>query len=94
MRSAAHSKDVFKVGLTRRTSEERSAELSGTTSAPDLFLVVQEWSTGDCVLAEKLIHAELKEHRINPSREYFKAPYKVIFAAIDRVISSLEKCSE
>lgn len=89
MRSAAHSKDVFKVGLTRRTSEERSAELSGNTSAPDLFLVVQEWSTEDCVQAEKLIHAELNEYRINPNREYFKAPYKLIFSTIDRVISGM-----
>lgn len=90
MRSAAHPKDVFKVGLTRRTSDERSGELSRSTSSPDHFLVVEEWATGDCVRAEKIIHEELECYRFNPNREYFKAPYRTIFKVIDMVISSLE----
>ncbi|AGU51560.1 bacteriophage T5 orf172 domain-containing [Variovorax paradoxus B4] len=90
MRSAAHLKDVFKVGLTRRTSDERSGELSRSTSSPDHFLVVEEWATGDCVQAERLIHEELASYRFNPSREFFKAPYRTIFKVIDKVISSLE----
>lgn len=90
VRSAAHAKDIFKVGLTRRTTEERSKELSRTTGSPDHFLVVQEWATGDCVLAEQQIHAELDQYRINPNREFFQAPYKVIVAAIDKVLSTLE----
>ena len=90
MRSAAHPKDVFKIGLTRRTSDERSGELSRSTSSPDHFLVVEEWATGDCVLAEKLIHEELASYRFNPNREFFKAPYRTIFTVIDKVISSCE----
>jgi hypothetical protein len=90
MRSAAHQKDVFKVGLTRRNSEQRSRELTRTTGSPDHFLVVQEWAVNDCVLAERLIHDELQIYRINPSREFFKAPYSIIRSAIDRVIDTLE----
>jgi len=93
MRSAAHEKDVFKVGLTRRTPEERANELSRSTSSPDKFLVVQEWDVDDCVLAEKLIHDKLNEFRVNPKREYFKAPYKEIFKVIDKVIEFLENDS-
>jgi hypothetical protein len=89
MRSAAHPKDVFKVGLTRRTSDLRASELSGSTSSPDHFLVVEEWNTSDCVLAEKLIHQALDAYRINPGREYFQAPYKTIFRAIDEVIETV-----
>lgn len=89
MRSAAHGKNVFKVGLTRRTPEERSKELSRSTSAPDHFHVMEEWDVADCVLAEKLIHEKLSVFRVNPKREYFKAPYKTIFRAIDEVIDSL-----
>src|SRR5690606_5335270 len=59
MRSGAHQKDVFKVGLTKRDSETRSKELSGSTSSPDHFLVVEEWFVKDCVLAEKKIHQKL-----------------------------------
>ena len=90
MRSAAHEKNVFKVGLTRRTSEERSAELSRTTSSIDHFHVMEEWDVSDCVLAEKIIHERLSDFRINPKREYFKAPYREIFKVIDSVIDSLQ----
>lgn len=83
MRSAVHDKNVFKVGLTRRTPEERSKELSSSTSSPDHFHVMEEWDVDDCVLAEKLIHEKLSEFRVNPKREYFKAPYKKIFKVID-----------
>ncbi|MES2037210.1 MAG: GIY-YIG nuclease family protein [Pseudomonadota bacterium] len=90
MRSAAHSKDIFKVGLTSRTCDIRANELSRSTSSPDHFLVVEEWYVSDCKLAEKLIHEKLDQFRINPNREYFKARYNVIFSAIDSVISSID----
>lgn len=90
MRSAAHQKDVFKIGLTKRDAETRSMELSRSTSSPDHFLVVEEWYVRDCVLAEKLIHEKLQDFRVNPKREYFKARYSVIFSAIDNVISEIE----
>lgn len=93
MRSASHAKNIFKVGLTRRTSEKRSKELSSSTSSPDHFHVMQEWDVADCVLAEKLIHDKLSEFRVNPKREYFHAPYKEIFKVIDEVIDALEKDS-
>jgi len=91
MRSAAHDKDIFKVGLTRRDTDVRAKELSRSTSSPDQFLVVEEWFVNDCVLAEKLIHSRLSEYRINPKREYFKARYNIIFSAVDEVINELEQ---
>lgn len=90
MRSGAHQKDVFKIGLTKRDSETRSKELSSSTSSPDHFLVVEEWFVKDCVLAEKLIHQKLDNYRVNPKREYFKARYSVIFSVIDEVITEIE----
>jgi hypothetical protein len=90
MRSAVHPKDVFKVGLTKRDSEARSKELSGSTSSPDHFLVVEEWYVKDCVLAEKRIHELLETYRINPKREYFRARYSMIFSVIDEVITEIE----
>ena len=90
MRSAAHAKDIFKIGLTTRTSEERSNELTRTTASPDDFLVVQDWEVTNCETAEKLIHEYLAPYRVNPKREFFKAPYKEIVKIIDKVITSLE----
>ena len=90
MRSAAHQKDIFKIGLTKRDTEVRAKELGRSTSSPDWFLVVEEWYVDDCILAEKLIHEKLHEYRINPKREYFKARYSTIFSVIDEVINSFE----
>jgi len=82
MRSAAHKKDIFKIGLTKRSPEVRSRELSYSTSSPDHFLVVEEWYVNDCILAEKLIHDKLKDYRVNPKREYFKVhPTKAYFVS-------------
>lgn len=89
MRSAAHDKDIFKIGATKRSSEIRSDELSRTTGSPDKFLVAEEWQVKDCFLAEKLIHEKLKEYRINPSREFFKIPYSEIIKEIENVIKEL-----
>lgn len=90
MRSAAHAKDIFKIGLTRRASDIRSAELSRNTSSPDHFLVVQEWAVSNCVAVERSVHQRLAEYRINPNREFFRAPYNVIYAAIDATLSELQ----
>ncbi|MCX5888273.1 MAG: GIY-YIG nuclease family protein, partial [Deltaproteobacteria bacterium] len=90
MRSAAHEKDIFKIGLTRKSTEVRSDELSRTTGSPDKFLVVQEWEVSDCIKAEKIIHEKLSQYRINPDREFFKAPYKAIVRVIDSVIEQTE----
>jgi hypothetical protein len=91
MRSAAHQKNIFKVGLTRRDSFTRASELTRTTGSPDHFLVVQEWMVGDCVLAERLIHEKLDSYRINPKREFFLADYAEIRSAIDSIVAFLEK---
>lgn len=91
MRSAAHQKDIFKIGLTTRETEVRSKELGSSTNSPDHFLVVEEWYVNDCILAEKLIHEKLNDYRINPKREYFKARYNIIFSAINEIMNLIEK---
>jgi hypothetical protein len=89
MRSAAHDKDIFKIGLTTRGSDVRSDELSRATGSPDKFLVAQDWKVSDCALAEKLIHERLDQYRINPKREFFQAPYKTISQGIHEVLAKL-----
>jgi len=89
MRCAAHGKDIFKVGLTSRTADLRSSELTSSTSAPDQFLVVEEWEVTDCELAERIIHERLDQYRVNPKREFFQARYSVISCVIRDVIAEL-----
>jgi hypothetical protein len=60
MRSAAHDKDIFKIGVTKRSSEIRSDELSRTTGSPDKFLVVEDW--------------HVKEIQTQPQKRVFQNP--------------------
>lgn len=90
MRTAAHVKDIFKIGMTQRDPDLRSAELSGSTNSPDKFLVVQEWNVSDPATAEKLIFERLNKYRLNPNREFFRAPYQEIFKTIHEVIAELD----
>lgn len=91
MRCAAHEKDIFKIGLTRRTSEIRARELTKNTSSPDTFLVAQEWQVNDCFLAEKLVHEKLSMFRINPQREFFKVNYKIVFNCMAEIVDIVNK---
>ena len=91
MRLAAHPKDVFKIGLTKRGSEVRSDELSRETGALDKFLVVMDWKVLDFVTAERLIHERLDQYRVNPKREFFRAPFKTIVKTIEGVVAELQQ---
>lgn len=89
MRSASDKKDIYKIGLTRRTTEQRALEISRSSGVPTEYLVVEDWSVVDCVLAEGQIHQELAEYRINNRREFFRAPYKVIRKCVEKVVDEI-----
>lgn len=88
MRSAAHAKDVFKIGMTRRSTNERSHELGRGTGIPDDFLTVEEWYVDDCVDVERRVHEELAPFRVNPRREFFRAEFRIIRAAIEKILAT------
>lgn len=85
MRSAVHADEVFKIGMTRRSSVVRGTALDRATGAPDKFLTVHEWDVEYCVEAERLVHAALDKYRINPRRKFFCAGYSVIHDPMQRV---------
>lgn len=85
MRCIAHEKNVFKIGMTKRTSYLRASELTAATAAPDEFHVVYEWKVTNCIAAEKEVHAILDKYRLNDKREFFQAPLTLITNAIEQV---------
>lgn len=89
MRSASDKKNIFKIGLTRRTPDERSGEVSRGTGVPTKYLVVQEWEVRDCIVAEELVHSRLDMYRINSRREFFQAPYKVIREVVEDIVEKI-----
>jgi hypothetical protein len=89
MLSASNDRDIFKIGLTRRSPEVRAREVSRGTGVPTSYLVVEDWGVADCVQAEEVIHSELEEYRINKKREFFRAPYKLIREVIEKNVSAI-----
>lgn len=86
MRSGSHYADLYKIGLTRRSSETRALELSSATGVPTGFEVLAQWEVGDCTVAEQQIHKRLKPLRVNNRREFFRGNLQVIIATIDNVV--------
>ena len=75
---------VFKVGESSRPPFARIEELSASTSvysAFELAYFVHVSRRGD---AEKWAHDALKEFRVNPRKEFFRAPLSVVVKALDR----------
>jgi len=72
---------MAKVGRTTRAPADRALELSTATGVATPFVVAFDQAFGDCVEAERLIHAELDRRglRVAPNREFFRgAPSEII----------------
>jgi len=91
MRNASHETNIFKVGLTKGSTKKRAKQLSSTTGSPDKFLIAHEFSTIDCVLAEKLIHNEIDEFRLNDRREFFRMDFKELLKIAGEIIEKINK---
>lgn len=77
---------IVKIGMTTRNPEKRAAELSGVTGVPTPFILVYYTNFPNCEVAERQIHAILKEkgYRISNNREFFSLSSK---EAIDCILS-------
>ena len=63
---------IVKIGMTTREPEDRAVELSATTGVPTPFIVAYKRRVSDCAFAEKKIHEQLSEYRVNDGREFFR----------------------
>jgi hypothetical protein len=87
LRCIAMRDEIYKVGWTAGSAEERAKELSAATGVPVSFAVVDFWAHADPKALETNIHAMLTPYRINDNREFFKAEYPVIKRIIEAEIS-------
>ena len=63
--------DIYKIGFTTKTADERASELF-TTGVPTPFEVEMEIPTNYPEEVEKLLHKVLNAFRVNGSREFFR----------------------
>jgi hypothetical protein len=90
MRQPTHEENIFKVGLTKRSPEERRKELSNTSSV-DKFFVINSYYTKDCVKAEKQIHKNLETYRLSARREFFMCDLKIILDTCEKIIKEINE---
>ncbi|WP_330443297.1 GIY-YIG nuclease family protein [Flavobacterium sp. C4GT6] len=88
MRQAAHEENIFKIGLTKRSTEQRSKELSNTSSV-DKFFTINKYHTKDCIEAEKQIHKDLENYRLSSRREFFRCDLKTIMNTCENIITKI-----
>ena len=82
--------EVYKVGWTSGTAEERARSLSAATGVPSSFVVVDYWPYEDAEALERNVHAVLDPYRINESREFFQANYAKIKGIIEGEIKRID----
>ena len=62
---------LLKIGMTRRTPEERAAELSASSGLPEPFRVEYSEYSADAPTLERTVHAALARQRRSAKREFF-----------------------
>lgn len=88
MRQPVHEENIFKVGLTKRNTEQRKKELSNTSS-PDKFFIINSYHTKDCIAAEKQVHGKLEKYRLTSRREFFRCDLRTIMEACEEVVNKI-----
>lgn len=90
MRCVLMHNEIYKVGWTSGTANNRAKELSAATGVPSAFSVVKYWHHPKADKLEAGVHALLSPYRLNPSREFFEANFSVISDAIEREIERMK----
>ena len=90
LRCTTMKDEVYKVGWTSATAEERAKVLSAATGVPSSFIVVDSWPHENAEALEKNVHAILDPYRINESREFFQADYTKISELIETEIKRIQ----
>ena len=91
MRCLAMKEEVYKVGWTSKSAEERARELSAATGVPVSFAVVDTWQHPDPEALEKGVHAALNPYRLNEGREFFRLKYPELKAIVEAEIARSER---
>jgi hypothetical protein len=79
--------EVYKVGWTSGTAEQRAKELSSATGVPSSFVVVEAWRHTDPEGLERSVHAMLSPYRVSDSREFFQVKYATIKRIVEAEIA-------
>jgi hypothetical protein len=80
---------VYKIGLTRRTANDRANDLTRTTATPLPFGVLATFEVGDCASVEAEVHKRLEAFRVSSNREFFRTDLSKVINTIKQVVDDL-----
>lgn len=81
--------NIFKVGFTEKSPTARAIELSRSTGVPLPFDLVCYGEFEDCQSAERDIHENFADKRVNDSREFFYGPLAGLYEYLERCMGPL-----
>lgn len=70
--------DLYKIGCTERSPQQRADEISRATGVPVEYCVAAYIECENPQRVEQDIHRRLEKYRVNSHREFFAAPPEVI----------------
>ncbi len=85
IQNALHPSDLFKVGLTTNSVEDRIRELNSETSNPGEFKVCAYFPVDDVFEAEKECHRRLDDLGLRSSKEFFCGEIAQILTEVEQV---------
>ncbi|NKL77110.1 GIY-YIG nuclease family protein [Rhizobium leguminosarum] len=94
LRCMVMQNEVYKVGWTSGTAEERAKQISSATGVPNAFIVVEHWQHPDPESLEKNVHAMLDPYRVADNREFFKLEFSSLKRIIEREIARTQALPE
>jgi protein-arginine kinase activator protein McsA len=92
--------NLFKIGFTQNSVEQRVIELNSSTSIPEKFEIELIFACEDPRYIESLIHNELNEYRYNDKREFFGTTFWKVYLVLksitndEPIFSNLNEISE
>ena len=87
MRNNSLKNNIFKIGKTSKTPNERAVELSNATGVPEKFEAINYWKSSNISRDESEIFAYLDNHRYSDNREFFEIEEKKAIEKIEFILN-------
>ncbi|MDE0240041.1 MAG: GIY-YIG nuclease family protein, partial [bacterium] len=85
-----HPANLYKIGYTTKSINERLRELNRETSNPGEFKVYGCYPVSNVKAAEKLCHQTLEQLGYRRKKEFFRGPLDRILAEVEKITGRVD----
>ena len=90
MKNNSMKDNIFKIGKTTKTPDERADDLSRSTGVAEKFEVISYWKSKNISKDESEIFASLENFRYSDNREFFQIEKNEAIKKIEFIINKNE----